>query len=192
LQPNAAAVAPMPTATTTVFSNPAPTDVADILLPGWFTDLTGVVFNDLNGDGIRDPERARHPRLALSPSTRGNSVQDQGANIAVTNDAGEYDLSQGYPLGQFLIARAYNPRYKNTGYTYTTDNDLNSDGSRAAHTVLSAQVDVDFLPVIGLSGTLDWGVCRPMAQAPTTGRATVSHRPRRTRTAQSSAPSPTT
>ncbi|MGZ4790285.1 MAG: hypothetical protein ACXWBO_00355 [Ilumatobacteraceae bacterium] len=84
--------------------------------------------------------------------TRGNSLQDQGAAVAVTNDAGEYDLSQGYPLGQFLIEEAYNPRFKNTGFTYTTDNDP------TPHTVLSAQVDVDFLPVIGLSAKLDWGV----------------------------------
>ncbi len=100
------------------------------MLPGWFTDLQGVVFNDLNGDGIRQDNEPGIPDFMLSERTRGNSVQDQGANIAVTNDAGEYDLSQGYPLGQFLIAEAYNPRYKNTGFTYTTDNDLDTNGTR--------------------------------------------------------------
>ncbi|MEY2581779.1 MAG: large repetitive protein [Ilumatobacteraceae bacterium] len=132
------------------------TDAGDILLAGWFTDLQGVVFNDLNGNGIRDTVKGQLepgiPGFGLSERTRGNSVQDQGANFAVTNDQGEYDLSQGYPLGQFLIAEAYNPRYKNTGFTYSTDNDT------TPKTVLSAQVDVDFLPVIGLSGHLDWGV----------------------------------
>ena len=132
--------------------NPAPTDVGHVLLPGWFTDLTGVVFNDLNGDGIRQGNEPGIPDFVLTERTRGNSLQDQGAAVAVTNDAGEYDLSQGYPLGQFLIAEAYNPRYKNTGFTYTTDNDP------TPHTVNSAQVDVDFLPVIGLSAKLDWGV----------------------------------
>ena len=157
-QPNSNAVAPRPTATKSVDRPPAATNVGDILLPGWFTDLQGVVFNDLNGDGIRQDNEPGIPDFGLSERTRGNSVQDQGAQFAVTNDAGEYDLSQGYPLGQFLIAEAYNPRFKNTGFTYTTDNDLNPDGSRVKHTVNSAQVDVDFLPVIGLSGTLDWGV----------------------------------
>jgi uncharacterized repeat protein (TIGR01451 family) len=132
-------------------------DAGDILLPGWFTDLRGVVFNDLNGNGVRDETPSGElepgiPDFGLSERTRGNSLQDQGANVAVTNDKGEYDLSQGYPLGQFLIAEAYNPRYKNTGYTYYTDNDS------TPKTVLSAQVDVDFLPVIGLSAHLDWGV----------------------------------
>ena len=188
-----------PVATKTVFTNPPATDMADVLLPGWFTDLQGHIFNDLNGDALRNECRTdatgdaavptcaalvadptlhittamigqykstegnvvAEPGIAdfgLTERTRGNSLQDQGAAIATTNDAGEFDLSQGYPLGQFLIAEAYNPRFKNTGFTYTTDNDLNTDGSRVNHTVQTAQVDVNFLPVIGLSATLDWGV----------------------------------
>ena len=141
-----------------VVSGAPATQTGDILLSGWFTDLQGTVFNDLNGDGIHDPNEPGIPDFTLTERTRGNSLQDQGAAVAKTNDEGTYDLSQGYPLGQFLIAEAYNPRYKNTGFTYTTDNDLNPDGSRVKHTVNSAQVDVDFLPVIGLSATLDWGV----------------------------------
>ncbi len=128
------------------------TNVADILLPGWFTSLKGTVFNDLNGDGIHQTNEPGIPDFVLTERTRGNSLQDQGVTVAKTNDEGQYDLSEGYPLGQFLIAEAYNPRFKNTGYTYTTENDPMS------HTVVSSQVDVNFLPVIGLSATLDWGV----------------------------------
>jgi uncharacterized repeat protein (TIGR01451 family) len=145
---------PNPTVAVTGAARPTVnvTDVGHILLPGWFTDLRGTVFNDLNGDGVHDPNEPGIPDFVLTERTRGNSLQDQGAALAVTNDEGEYDLSQGYPLGQFLIAEAYNPRYKNTGFTYTTDNDPTQ------HTVVSAQVDVDFLPIIGLSAHLDWGV----------------------------------
>jgi uncharacterized repeat protein (TIGR01451 family) len=128
------------------------TDVGDILLPGWFTDLQGVVFNDLDGDGFRDPGEPGVPDFTLGERTRGNSLQDQGQTLAVTNDKGEYDMSQGYPLGQYLIIEGYNPRYKNTGYTYTSDNDP------IPHTVSTAQVDIAFNPVIGLSGRIDWGV----------------------------------
>ncbi len=134
------------------------TDVGDVLLPGWFTELTGTVFNDLDGDGFHDEGEPGVPDFGLSVRTRGNSVQDQGANAATTNHDGEYDLSQAYPLGQFLILEAYNPRFKSTGFTYTTDNDRDGNGDRVPHTVLSSQVDIDFLPVIGLSGTIDWGV----------------------------------
>ncbi len=145
------------------------TDMSDVLLPGWFTDLQGSIFNDLNGDGIRntcatqcDPKYVKNaegvftepgiPDFVLTERTRGNSLQDQGAAVAATNDEGDFDLSQSYPLGQFLILEAYNQRYKNTGYTYTTDND------KTPHTVLTQQVDINFLPVIGLSAHVDWGV----------------------------------
>ena len=142
---------------------PTPVDVGDILLPGWFTDLQGSIFNDINGNGVRDPGENGIPDFVLTERTRGNSLQDQGAAVAVTNDEGTFDLSQGYPLGQFLIVEAYNPRYKNTGFTYTTDNDGTTDPvtkvvTPTPHTVHSAQVDADFLPIIGLSAKLDWGV----------------------------------
>ena len=130
----------------------AVTNAGDILLPGWFTDLQGSVFNDLNGDGIRQPNEPGIPDFVLTVRTRGNSLQDQGAAVAKTNDEGTFDLSQGYPLGQFLIVEAYNPRFKNTGFTYTTDNDPKP------HTVNSSQVDINFLPIIGLSAKLEWGV----------------------------------
>ncbi len=156
-QPNTSP-ATLPTAVLITTVDPTPTDVGDILLPGWFTELTGYVFNDLNGDGFRDPDEPGVPDFGIGIRTRGNSVQDQGNNAANTDPEGFYDLSQAYPLGQFLIIEAYNPRYKSTGYTYTTDNDRNPDGSRVSHTIPSAQVDIAFLPVIGLSGTIDWGV----------------------------------
>ena len=130
----------------------ATTDMGDVLLPGWFTDIQGTIFIDTNENGKRDPGEAGVPDFFMSIRTRGNSLVDQGAATSVTNDEGHFDLSQGYPLGQFLILEAYNPRFRNTGYTYKTDND-------AAHTVPdTAQVDLNFLPVIGLSANVDWGV----------------------------------
>jgi len=141
---------------------PPATDASDILLPGWFTDLQGSVFNDLNGDGIRQPDEPGIPDFTLTVRTRGNSLQDQGAAVAKTNDAGEYDLSQGYPLGQFLIFEAYNPRFKTTGITYSTDNDGHYDANHKfipnEHTFLTKQVDFNFLPIIGLSAKIDVGV----------------------------------
>ena len=82
----------------------------------------GRVFNDLNGDGIRQATSRASP-TSPSPSVPAELGSRSGRRVAVTNDEGEYDLSQAYPLGQFLIAEAYNPRYKNTGFRYTTDND---------------------------------------------------------------------
>ena len=132
--------------------NPAALNVGHVLLLGWFTDLTGVVFNDLNGDGVKQAGEPGIPNFTLGVRTRGNSLQDQGATTAVTNNLGEYDLSQAYPLNQFLIVEAYNSRFKNTGVTYETDNDS------TPHTIHSSQVDYNFLPVIGLSAKMDFGV----------------------------------
>ena len=129
-----------------------PTDMGHVLLPGWFTDIRGTIFNDINGDGIQQPDEPGIPDFTLTIRTRGNSLQDQGAALAKTDDKGTFDLSQGYPLGQFLILEAYNQRFKNTGYTYTTDNDP------TPHTVLTPQVDINFLPIIGLSANIKWGM----------------------------------
>ena len=159
------------------------TDMGDNLLYGWFTMLSGSVFNDLNGDGVRDPGEPGVPGFGLTIRTRSNSLQDQGASKATTNEAGEWDLGQAYPLNQFLILEAYNPRFKNTGYTYQADNDP------SAHTIQTSQVDFNFLPVFGNSVTIDIGV-----QAYGTGSdywsGTGAAPP--TRTAASWAPSPTT
>lgn len=142
----------MPQATSGPAINPTPLNVGHVLLLGWFSDLTGVVFNDLNGDGVQQAGEPGIPNFTVGVRTRGNSLEDQGSTIAVTNSNGEYDLSQAYPLNQFLIVEAYNSRFKNTGTTYTTDNDP------VPHTIHSAQVDYNFLPVIGLSAKMDFGV----------------------------------
>jgi uncharacterized repeat protein (TIGR01451 family) len=134
-----------------VWTMGTPKSMGTQLLPGWFTSLTGSIFVDANENGIKDAGEEGIPDYFLSVRTRGNSLQDQGAATSVTNDAGEFDLTQAYPLGQFLILEAYNPRFRNTGFTYKTDND-------AAHTVTTSQVDINFLPVIGLHANIDWGV----------------------------------
>ena len=142
----------MPQGTSGPAIDPAPLDVAHVLLLGWFADLTGVVFNDLNGDGVQQTGEPGIPNFVVGIRTRGNSLEDQGSTTATTNENGLYDLSQAYPLNQFLIVEAYNPRFKNTGASYVTDNDP------VQHTIHSSQVDYNFLPVIGLSAKMDFGV----------------------------------
>ncbi|MEI8068208.1 MAG: hypothetical protein WCH38_00190 [Actinomycetota bacterium] len=142
----------MPQATSGPAIFPAALNVGHVLLLGWFSELTGVVFNDLNGDGAQQAGEPGIPNFTVGVRTRGNSLEDQGSTTALTNEFGQYDLSQAYPLNQFLIVEAYNSRFKNTGATYTTDNDP------VPHTIHSSQVDYNFLPVIGLSANMDFGV----------------------------------
>ena len=74
---------------------------------------------------------------------------DRGATLVTTNASGYYVMENAYPLTEWLVLEAYDDRYDTTGVTYQADNQP---------TVLGAGVDVSVLPIIGLSGTLDWGV----------------------------------
>ncbi len=128
------------------------TDMANVPLAGWFTELTGHVFLDANDNGRRDPGEQGVPDFGLTVRGRSNYLYDQGMTSSTTNEDGFYDLSQVYPLTQFVVVEAFDQRYKTTGITYQADN------QPSPTTTITSQVDIDLLPVIGLSATLDWGV----------------------------------
>ena len=50
------------------------------------------------------------------------------------------------------MLEAFNTRYKTTGITYKGENETK------ATTKLGSLVDINFLPIIGLGGEIDWGV----------------------------------
>ena len=129
-----------------------PTDLGVKTLVGWFTHLQGTIFVDANGNGVKDPGEAGVPNFTLSVRERDNSTMDQGLNTVVTDANGHYDIREVYPLGKFLVLEAFNTRYQTTGVTYKGDNDPTPT------TKLGGLVDLDFLAIIGLGGTVDWGV----------------------------------
>ncbi len=128
------------------------TNVGLVTLVGWFTHVQGTIFIDANGNGKRDPGEQGVPNFTLTVRERDNSTMDQGVNAATTDGAGHYDIREVYPLGKFIVLEAFNTRYQTTGVTYRGDNEPSST------TRLGALVDLDFLPIIGLGGTVDWGV----------------------------------
>jgi hypothetical protein len=145
------------------------TDVGNTMLSGWFTELKGTVFHDLNENGRQDPGEVGIPGFPVVIKNRVNSIMDQGTAATVTDFAGHYTLAQAYPLNQFNVLEAYDDRWKTTGVTYQADN------QPTPTTALGAGVDVSFLPIIGLSGRVDWGV-RPYAPGDNGGIvATVSY-----------------
>ena len=94
---------------------------------------------------------------------------DQYTNTASTDSSGAYDIRETYPLGKWLVLEAFNTRYRTTGITYQGENETKPT------TRLGGLVDLDFLPVIGLGGSVDWGV-QPYAGAANGGIAgTVSY-----------------
>jgi hypothetical protein len=144
-------------------------DVGNKMLVGWFTHVRGTVFVDDNGNGKRDPGEAPVPGFTLTVRERDNSLMDQYTNLVNTGDDGVYDIKEGYPLSKWLVLEAFNTRYRTTGVTYQADNE------DSPTTILGGLVDIDFLPVIGLSGRIDWGV-EPYATNENGGiAATVSY-----------------
>jgi hypothetical protein len=133
-------------------TNGGVTNVGSEMLVGWFTHVYGKVFVDSNGNGKMDPGERAVPQFALTVRERDNSLMDQATNTATTDDSGTYDIRETYPLGKWLILEAFNTRYKTTGITYKGENEP------SATTKLGSAVDLNFLPIIGLGGEIDWGV----------------------------------
>ncbi len=139
-------------------------DVGLVPITGWFTHLKGTVFTDLNGNGKQDPGEPGVPQFLLSVRERDNSAMDQGLNTITTDDQGHYELRETYPLGKFLVLEAFNTRYQTTGITYQGDNELKPT------TIHGGLVDFNFLAIIGIGGTVNWGV-QPYAKADNGGIA---------------------
>ena len=134
-------------------------------LVGWWTYLDGYVFNDLNRNGVMDwtdldgdncPDLGEGElgvaNFTITMRKRENSLMDRGATVITTDACGYYFMENAYPMTQWLVEEAYNDLYYTTGVTYQADN------QPTPTTVPGAGVDVSVLPIIGLSGKLDWGV----------------------------------
>jgi hypothetical protein len=139
-------------------------DLGPKMLVGWFTNIRGSVYIDSNGNGKRDPGEIGVPRFPLSVKERDNSFMDQYTNSVTTDNNGYYDIKETYPLSKWLVLEAFNTRYQTTGITYKADNEPTPT------TLMGAAVDLNFLPIIGLGGTVDWGV-KPFSGADNGGIA---------------------
>jgi hypothetical protein len=127
-------------------------DVGTKMVVGWFTKIVGSVFIDANANGKRDPGEAGVPRFPVAIKERDNSLMDQYTNTVTTDNSGNYVITEAYPLSKWLVLEAFNTRFKTTGITYQADNEPTPT------TLLGAAVDLNFLPIIGLGGRVDWGV----------------------------------
>jgi hypothetical protein len=105
----------------------------------------------LDRNGVRDPGEPGIPGYTLTMRRRDNSLMDRGTTLTTTDANGYYKFEAGYPMTQWLVMEAYNDSLYTTGITYQADN------QPTPTTVLGAGVDVSVLPIIGLSGRLDWG-----------------------------------
>ena len=139
------------------------------MIVGWFTHVHGHVFVDSNENGRRDPGEKSVPGFTLTVRERDNTLMDQYTNTKSTNDQGAYDIRETYPLGKWLVLEAFNTRYRTTGISYRGENE------KQWTTKLGGLVDVNFLPIIGLGGEIDWGVQPYAGQANGGIAGTVSY-----------------
>lgn len=133
------------------------TDIGTPMLTGWFTKVEGYVFNDINSNGKRDPGEPGISDYLVVLKDRDNSEIDRMSIAAITDATGYYVFEKAYPMGSWMVLEAYSDRYYTTGVTYQVENQPEPT------TVLGSGVDVGFLPMLGQSGRLDWGV-RPYAR----------------------------
>jgi hypothetical protein len=81
---------------------PGPTSAGDfgLFLPA---SIGGVVFNDTNGNGVRDAGEAGVPNVVVFNDTNGNGVRDAGEATSVTTGTGAYAFTG---LGPGALVRA--------------------------------------------------------------------------------------
>ncbi len=129
-------------------------DMGTVPMTGWWTEYSGFVFNDANRNGRRDPGERGVPNFTLTMRKRDNSLMDRGQTTVTTDANGYYSVEGAYPLGElgWTVLEAFNNSFYTTGVTYQTDNQATPT------TVKGAGVDVSTLNIIGLGGTMDWGV----------------------------------
>ena len=145
-------------------------------LNGWWTEYSGYVFddanrngkmdwNDTNGNGCPDAGEGELgvPNFSLTLRHRENNLYDRGQNTATTDACGHYYFESGYPIGEWIVMEAYSDVHYTTGVTYQADN------QPTPTTVKGAGVDISVLPIIGLSGTVDWGVHKYATNGGTSG-----------------------
>lgn len=126
-------------------------DMGILPLAGWWTFLDGYVFDDQNRNGVMDAGEKGLSGYTLTMRRRDNSLMDRGSTLVTTDSTGYYKFEAAYPMTQWLVMEAYDDLHYTTGVTYQADN------QPGPTTVLGAGVDVSVLPIIGLSGRMDWG-----------------------------------
>ena len=126
--------------------------MGDVFITGWFARFYGSVFIDTNVNGKRDAGEVGLNGQTVVLKGRSNNLVQHGSTGVTTDPNGDYVIEQGYPFTAWQILEVYNDRYYTTGVTYQADNQTTET------TVLGQGVDVNVLPIIGLSGRIDWGV----------------------------------
>ncbi|MDK2821529.1 MAG: hypothetical protein PWP31_1494 [Clostridia bacterium] len=92
-------------------------DMGDIGIPRWYGYIKGTVFNDLNGNGVRDPGESGIPNVEVNTRFKDGSIQYS----TITDMHGNYELNEVFELERFAVAEVGFTRWAYTGATATPD-----------------------------------------------------------------------
>ena len=104
-------------ATKQVIVDGASQDLGQIPVFAWFGRVESLVFNDLNGDGFRDPDEPGIPEQTVNLRFRDGSVYQSFP----TDLEGGAPFDEVFPFFHWLVAEVDFARFKATGATFIVD-----------------------------------------------------------------------
>lgn len=92
-------------------------DMGEIGMPRWYGYIKGTVFNDLNGNWVRDPGESGISNVEVNTRFKDGSIQYS----TITDIHGNYALNEVFELERFAVAEVGFTRLARTGATATPD-----------------------------------------------------------------------
>ena len=93
------------------------TDVGDVAVFSWFTNLYSFVFDDTNRDGIHDADETGIPDQALNIRFRDGSIYQSLS----TDRRGFKAFNEVFPFFAWMVAEVDYTRFHSTGLTVVVD-----------------------------------------------------------------------
>ncbi|MBI5694651.1 MAG: hypothetical protein HZC51_02770 [Nitrospirae bacterium] len=92
--------------------------MGQVPINSWFGNFEGVVFNDADEDGFRDPGEMGLANQAVNLRFRDGSIYQS----TVTDMMGEYGFNEVFPWFKWIVTEVDFARFKATGATFIVDN----------------------------------------------------------------------
>ena len=132
-------------------------DMGDIGIPRWFGWISGMVFRDENGNGVRDTDAAGNyieegiPYIPVGTRFKDGSVQ----YATVTDLDGRYSLNEVFELERFAVAELGFDRFGRTAATATPDYGITPPRPTTTH---PRALTLAVLTWAAKTNRIDWGM----------------------------------
>jgi hypothetical protein len=132
-------------------------DMGDVGIPRWFGWISGTVFRDENGDGLRDTDAAGNyleegiPNVPVGTRFKDGSMQYS----TVTDLDGRYSLDEVFELERFTVAELGFDRFGRTAVTATPDYGITPPRPTTVH---PRALTLAALTWAAKTNRIDWGM----------------------------------